>query len=190
MKFQSKSSHRTSPYHLEKPKRKCMTSDQLNILNPYYAKNKHPARRDMKSLAKAIDVPVSKVSNWFNNQRAKETRLQQNSSFPLSPCLWDTDNDGTADMTDSDDADNEYEYESGHNKGGLDQEALYQEARACVATMAEMSPEEVDMHFIEQEPCAARACILAMAKMRQEEVNAVFILNGFKRQMIVHPTQK
>jgi hypothetical protein len=33
-----------------------MTSGQLNILNPYYAKNKHPARRDIKSLAKAIDV--------------------------------------------------------------------------------------------------------------------------------------
>jgi hypothetical protein len=143
-------------------------------------------------LTKYVHSPVSKVSNWFNNQRAKETRLQRNSSFPLSPCLWDRDNDGTADMTDSDDDDDEYEYEyeSGDNKGGLDQEALYQEARACVATMAEMSPEEVDMHFIEQEPCAARACILAMAKMTQEEVNVVFILSGFKRQMLVLPTQK
>jgi hypothetical protein len=90
-------------------------------------------------------------------------------------------------MTDSDDDDDEHEYESGDAKGGLDQEALYQEARACVATMAEMSPEEVDMHFIQQEPCAARACILAMAKMTQEEVNAVFTLIGFKRRVIVHP---
>jgi hypothetical protein len=90
-------------------------------------------------------------------------------------------------MTASDDDDDEHEYESDSSKGGLDQEDLYQEARACVATMAEMSPEEVDMHFIEQETCTARACILAMAKMTQEEVNAVFTLIGFKRRVIVHP---
>lgn len=101
------------------------------------------------------------------------------------------DIDGTADTTDSDDDDDdEHEHESGDAKGGLDQEALYQEARACVATMAEMSPEEVDMYFIEQETCAARTCILAMAKMTQEEVNAAFILNNFKRRMIIHPAPK
>ncbi|KIK48446.1 hypothetical protein CY34DRAFT_8271 [Suillus luteus UH-Slu-Lm8-n1] len=190
MKSQSKRSHRSSPYYLEKPKRKCMTKEQLNILNPYYAKNNRPARDDIELLAEAIDIPVSKVSNWFNNRRAKEARLQRNSSSPLSQCLWDMDIDGTADTTDSDDDDDEHEHESGDAKGGLDQEALYQEARACVATMAEMSPEEVDMYFIEQETCAARACILAMAKMTQEEVNAAFALNNFKRRMIVHPAPK
>lgn len=167
-----------------------MTNEQLNILNPYYAKNNRPARDDIELLAEAIDIPVSKVSNWFNNRRAKEARMQRNSSSPLSQCLWDTNIDGTADMTASDDDDDEHEYESDSSKGGLDQEDLYQEARACVATMAEMSPEEVDMHFIEQETCTARACILAMAKMTQEEVNAAFILNNFKRGMIVHPSQK
>lgn len=56
MKSQSKRSHRTSPYYLEKPKRKCMTKEQLNILNPYYAKNNRPARDDIELLAEAIDM--------------------------------------------------------------------------------------------------------------------------------------
>jgi hypothetical protein len=134
----------------------------------------------LHELTRYVHSPFSKVLNWFNNRRAKEARLQR--------IRWDMNIDDTSDMTDSDDDDDEHE--SGDAKGGLDQEALYQEARARVATMAEMSPEEVDMLFIEQETCAARACVLAMAKMTHEEVNAAFILNNFKRRIIVHPVQK
>jgi hypothetical protein len=57
MKSQSKLSHRTSPYKAEKaPKRTCMTCKQLEILNPYYAKNDRPARGDIELLAEAIDA--------------------------------------------------------------------------------------------------------------------------------------
>lgn len=62
--------------------------------------------------------------------------------------------DSATDITDSDDDDDDDEHESGGAQGGLDQEALYQEARACV---------------------------LAMAKMTHEEVNAAFILSNLKR---------
>lgn len=173
-----------------------MTNEQLNILDPYYVKNHHPTNDDIELLAEVINIPAKKVKNWFNNRRAKEARQQRNSplmSSPLSRCLWNTNIDGTADMTDSDGDDDEHE--SGYaqdalDQGGLDQETLYKEARACVATMAEMSPEEVDMHFIEQETRATRACVLAMAKMTREEVNAAFILSYLKRRIIVHPPKK
>ncbi|KAG1784130.1 hypothetical protein EV702DRAFT_1274286 [Suillus placidus] len=183
MKSRSKRSRCTRPYNVENaPKRTCMTTEQLNILDPFYAKNDRPAWNDIELLAEALAIPAPKVLNWFNNRRAKAARLRQNSSLipsPLSQCLWNTNVDGTADMTDSDDDD--AEHESGDAQGGLDHEALYQEARACVATMAEMSPEEVDMQFIEQEIRATRACVLAMAKMTPEEVNAAFILTNLKR---------
>ncbi|KAG1825755.1 uncharacterized protein BJ212DRAFT_1295124 [Suillus subaureus] len=194
MKSQSERSHRTSPYEVENtPKRKCMTNEQLNILNPYYAKNDRPTKDDVELLAEAIDIPVQRVRNWFNNRRAKEARLQRNSSqmlFPLSECCWNMNIDDTDAMTDSDVDDGEHESgdaQSALDQGDQDQEALYQEARACVATMAEMSPKEVDLQFIEQE---TRACVLAMAKMTREEVNAAFILSNLKRRIIVHPPQK
>ncbi|KAG1871289.1 hypothetical protein DFJ58DRAFT_763174 [Suillus subalutaceus] len=170
-----------------------MTTGQLNILDPYYAKNDHPTKDDIELLAKAIDIPAQKVKNWFNNRRAKEARLQRNPSDMLSQCFWNMNIDDTDDLSDSDDNDDEHESgdaQGALNQGGLDQEVLYQEARACVATMAEMSPEEVDMLFIEQETHAARACVLAMAKMTPKEVNAAFILNNLKRRIIVHPPQK
>ncbi|KAG1864114.1 hypothetical protein DFJ58DRAFT_743571 [Suillus subalutaceus] len=163
MKSQSKRSQRTSPYQVENaPKRKCMTTGQLNILDPYYAKNDHPTKDDIELLAKAID----KVKNWFNNRRAKEARLQRNPSDMLSQCFWNMNIDDTDDLSDSDDNDDEHESgdaQGALNQGGLDQEVLYQEARACV---------------------------LAMAKMTPEEVNAAFILNNLKRRIIVHPPQK
>lgn len=135
--------------------------------------------------------PAQKVKNWFNNRRAKEARLQRDSSQIMLQCFYNMNIDDTDDMTDLDDDDDEWcDAQGALDQGGLDQEARYQEARACVATMAEMSPEEVDMQFIEQETRAARACVFAMAKMTREEVNAAFILKNLKRQTIVHPPQK
>ncbi|KAG2075084.1 hypothetical protein BDR04DRAFT_1140221 [Suillus decipiens] len=190
MKSQSIRFHHTSSYKVVEntPKKKCMTRKQLDVLEPHYAKNDHPTRDEIELLAEVINVPVPKVANWFNNRRAKEARLQRNSSLmlsSLSQSFWNMDTDGTTDMTNSDDDDDEHE--SGDAQGapdqaGLDQEALYHEARA---TMAEMSPEEVDI-----ETRAARACVLAMDNMTQEEVNVAFILSNLKRRIIVHPPKK
>ncbi|KAG2159678.1 uncharacterized protein EDB93DRAFT_1324243 [Suillus bovinus] len=174
-------SHCTSPYQ-DAPKRRHMTHDQCNILEPYYAKNDRPTWDNIESLAEAIDMPVVKVLNWFNNRRAKEARLQRESSLTLSQCNMNID--GTTDTTDANDDDDD-EYES---SDALDQRGLNQETSACVATMHEMSPEEVDTQFTERE--AARACVLSMAKMTPEEVNAAFVLSNLKRRIIVHPPKK
>jgi len=134
-----------------------------------------------------LHSPAVKVYNWFNNRRAKEARLQRNSS----QCLWNMNVDGTADTTDSDHDDHEHEssdVQGTLDQGGLNKETDYQEAYAYVATMAEMSPEELDTQFIEQE--AARACVLAMAKMTPKEVDAAFILSNLQRRIIVHPPRK
>ncbi|KAG1871018.1 hypothetical protein C8R48DRAFT_770615 [Suillus tomentosus] len=188
MTSQSKRSHRTSPFKVENaPKKKYMTHEQLNILEPYYAKNNRPTQDDIKSLAEEINVSAVKAYNWFNNRRAEEARLQRNSS----QCLWNMNVDGTADTTDSDHDDHEHEssdVQGTLDQGGLNKETDYQEAHAYVATMAEMSPEELDTQFIEQE--AARACVLAMAKMTPKEVDAAFILSNLQRRIIVHPPKK
>ncbi|KAG1757756.1 hypothetical protein EDB19DRAFT_1658838 [Suillus lakei] len=188
----SKSSPRTSPYDVENAsKGKRMTKDQVAILNHFYAKDTHPGPDHLAMLARAINEPVKKVHTWYNNRRCKEARLERNSSLGTIPlCFSQLNIRDDADWVDDDFEDEAGGVQGAQDPGDLDQEALYQEARARVAAMANISAEEVDAAFIDQDTRAARACVLAMAKMKPDEVNAAFILTNLNRRNIVHPPKK
>ncbi|KAG2362205.1 hypothetical protein BDR07DRAFT_1407687 [Suillus spraguei] len=188
MQSQSQRSHHASPYKVENaPRNRCMTREQLDILEPYYAKKTHPTKYETELIAQVLNMPFMKVANWFGNRRSKDARAQRSSEWAMTELLGNMHIDHTDYVTDAD-------YDDGHQsryaqgapyRAGLDQEALYQAARAHVARMAGMSPQEVDM-----ETRHARACVLAMADMKPEEVDAAFILNNFKRRIIVHAPNK
>ncbi|KAG2071226.1 hypothetical protein BDR04DRAFT_1098612 [Suillus decipiens] len=177
-----------SPYKVQNaPKKRCMTREELDILEPYYAKRTHPTKHEIELIARVLEIPFTKVANWFGNQRAKEARAQRSAESFMTQRLGNMTIHDTDYMTYSYD-DDEHESRGARgvpNRAGLEQDALYQAARARVAMMAGISPQQVDMQTHN-----VRACVLAMADMTPQEVDAVFILNSFKRQIVVHPRNR
>ncbi|KAG2072864.1 hypothetical protein BDR04DRAFT_1230292 [Suillus decipiens] len=176
-------SHYASPYKVQNAPKRCMTRDELDLLEPYYAKRTHPTKHEIELIARVLEISFTKVANWFGNQRAKEARARRSAESFMTQRL------GNMTIHDTDYATYSYDDDEHESRGargalsraGLDQDALYQAARARVAMMAGISPEQVDMQTHNM-----RACVLAMANMTPQEVDAAFILNNFRQQTVVH----
>ena len=64
-----------------KPKRAFFTDDDKKFLLNYFQKNPYPNDREKSYLSKKLRKPVTKITNWYKNERARQGRTCQKKIF-------------------------------------------------------------------------------------------------------------
>ncbi|KAI0322702.1 hypothetical protein OF83DRAFT_1092508 [Amylostereum chailletii] len=75
-----------------------MTDQQLSILLKHFGENSRPSMNQRRTIAKEIGRDVSKVSNWFGNQRREPRRLASKKSRQC--VVWKRNNEPSSSDSD------------------------------------------------------------------------------------------
>lgn len=61
---------------VKKDKRALFSLGDKVVLVTFFRKTRYPTQRDKENLSVQLDKPVAKVTNWFKNERARQSRAE------------------------------------------------------------------------------------------------------------------